>query len=71
LIDRCTGACILGPCEITSSITYDLEPDLSNVNFHAFSLGQLQMHNLALDAATPPLYTLLAEKIVDYVDHCW
>ena len=71
LIDRCTGSCILGPCEVTSSIAYDFEPDLGNVDFHAFSLGQLEMHNLALDAATPPLYTILAEKIVDYINHCW
>jgi len=41
LIDRCTGSCVLGPCEITSSITYDFEPDLTNVNSHAFSLGQI------------------------------
>ncbi len=71
LIDRRTGACILGPCEVVSSLTYDFEPDLSNVDFHAFSLGQLEMHNLAMDAATPRLYSILAEKIVDYVNHCW
>ncbi len=71
LIDRCTGECILGPCEVTSSLTYDFEPDLSNVDFHDFSLGQLEMHTLAQDAATPPLYSLLAEKIVSYVNHCW
>ncbi|MCC5832127.1 MAG: lipopolysaccharide-assembly family protein [Chlamydiales bacterium] len=71
LVDRRTGICILGPCEITSSLTYDFEPDLSNVNFHAFSLGQLEMHALALDAATPSLYRILAEKIVDHVNHCW
>ena len=71
LIDRRTGTCVLGPCEAISSLTYDFEPDLTNVDFHAFSLGQLEMHNLALDAATPSLYRILAEKIVDYVNHCW
>lgn len=71
LVDRSTGNCILGPCEITSFITYDFEPDLSNIDFHAFSLGQLERHNLAQDAATPALYTILAEKIVDYVNHSW
>jgi hypothetical protein len=71
LIDRRTGECILGPCEATSSLTYDFEPDLSNVDFHAFSLGQLEMHNLALDAAATRLYRILAEKIVECVNHCW
>ncbi|MFZ0565234.1 MAG: LPS assembly lipoprotein LptE [Chlamydiales bacterium] len=71
LIDQCTGGCLMGPMKITSWIDYDFEPDLSNVNFHDFALGQLQMNNLAKDAAYPPLYILLAEKIVDYVDHSW
>ena len=71
LIDRCTGECVFGPSEVTTSLTYDFEPDLGNVDEHAFSLGQLEMHNLAHDAALPPLYTRLAQKIVDYVGHCW
>ena len=71
LIDKCTGECVLGPCDITSSLAYDFEPDLSTFDAHAFSLGQLEMHNLALDAASPPLFTLLAEKIVDFVNHGW
>lgn len=71
LIDRRTGCCILGPCDVTTSITYDFEPDLGNVDFHAFSLGQLEMHNLAQDAATPPLYDLLADKIIDTITHAW
>ncbi len=71
LIDRYTGCCILGPCDVTASLTFDFEPDLSNVNDQAFALGQLEMHNLALDAAKPPLYTILAEKITDYINHSW
>jgi hypothetical protein len=71
LLDQCSGRCLMGPTEITYSIDYDFEPDLSNVNFHAFALGQLEMNNLAQDAAFPPLYTLLAEKIVDYVNYSW
>jgi hypothetical protein len=71
LIDRRTGNCLLGPLMINSSIDYDFEPDLDNVNFHAFSLGQLEMHNLAQDAAFSPLYVLLAEKIVDYIHNAW
>lgn len=71
LIDRRTGECILGPCEITVSLAYDFEPDLSHIADHQFSLGQLEMHDLAQDAATPGLYRLLAEKIIDYVNHAW
>jgi hypothetical protein len=71
LIDRRSGECVLGPMEIRSWIDYDFEPDLGNVNFHAFSLGQLERHNLAQDAACRPLHVLLAEKIVDYVNNSW
>lgn len=71
LIDRITGECVLGPTNISSWIDFDFEPDLSNVGFHAFALGQLEMHNLAQDAAFHPLYALLAEKIVDYVNYSW
>ncbi|NGX61031.1 MAG: hypothetical protein K940chlam9_00509 [Chlamydiae bacterium] len=71
LIENQTGCLLLGPCRVTSSIDFDFEPDLGNVDFHAFSLGQLEMHNLALEGALTPLYTNLAEKIVDYVQHAW
>lgn len=71
LVDCSNGKCIMGPVEIASSLTYDYEPDLSNVNFHRFSLGQLEMHDLAKDGAFPALYDQLAQKIVDYVNHSW
>lgn len=71
VIDRRTGCPILGPLEVWSSVDYDFEPDLSNINENAFSLGQLEMHNIAQDAAFSPLYALLAEKIVDYVNNSW
>lgn len=71
LIDRCTGCYIFGPIEIRNSLDYDFEPDLGNSNDHAFSLGQLEMHNLAQDATLPSLYAILAEKIVDYINNSW
>lgn len=71
LIDRATGACLMGPINVSSWIDFDFEPDLSNVDSHSFALGQLEMHNLAQDAAFCPLYDLLAEKIVDYVNNSW
>ncbi|MEZ5315432.1 MAG: LPS assembly lipoprotein LptE [Chlamydiales bacterium] len=71
LIDHQTGDCIFGPYEAIASLTYDFDPDLTNINFHAFSLGQLEMHNLALDAATNRLYQILAQKIISIINHCW
>lgn len=71
LLDVCTGDYILGPITIATSVTYDFEPDFTHVNFHAFSLGQLEMHNLAQDVAFRPLFKNLAQKIVDYVSYCW
>lgn len=71
VMNGCTGECILGPMEITSSLSYDFEPDLSNVDAQAFALGQLEMHNLAQESAFPPLFNLLAEKIIDYVTFSW
>ncbi|NGX55464.1 MAG: hypothetical protein KR126chlam2_01099 [Chlamydiae bacterium] len=71
LIERSSQKCLLGPIEILSSIAYDFEPDLSNVTNHNFAIGQLEMNSLAKDAAFPPLYNLLAQKIVDYLAHSW
>ena len=71
VIDRRTGCPLLGPLEVWSSVDYDFEPDLSNINENAFSLGQLEMHNIAQEAAFFPLYAMLAEKIVDYVNNSW
>lgn len=66
-----TGCVEFGPIEITSSVTYDFESDFSNLDFHSFSLGQLEMHPLAKDNAFCPLYSLLAQKIVDTVQLSW
>jgi hypothetical protein len=71
LIDQATGETILGPITLCRSIDYDYEPDLGKVNFHHFSLGQLEMQNLAQEAALPSLYVLLAETIADFVNNSW
>lgn len=71
VIDCVTGTCVLGPFEVGTWIDFDYEPDLGNVDAHAFSLGQLEMFDLAEDAALRPLYQLLAQKIVDYVVNSW
>ena len=71
LIDRATCDPILGPVVMGSFLDYDFAPDLTDVNFHAFSLGQLEMHTLAQEAALPSLYDLMAAKIVSYLCNYW
>lgn len=71
LYDRRNNTVLFGPQEIGQSITFDFEPDFSNINFHAFSLGQLEMYPLAEEAANTSLDCLLAEKIVDALIFCW
>ena len=68
----CENSCtVLGPFKIVATFDYDFLSDMSNINEHAFSLGQLEMNSLAKVAATPALYNLLAEKITDYVNNSW
>ncbi len=68
----CRNNCrLFGPCKISSFLDYDFNSDLTNINEHRFSLGQLEMHNIAKDVAVRSLYDELAEKIVDYVAHSW
>jgi len=69
VVDCSRGCTIMGPTEITAFLEYDFDSDMTVINRHTFSLGQLEMNPLAKDAATPSLYGLLAEKIVDYVNH--
>lgn len=71
LVDCESNCTVLGPVEVTATFDYDFESDFGTINQHAFSLGQLEMDSLAKDAATPALYNLLAEKIVDYVNNSW
>lgn len=71
LIDRASGCRLLGPMEVSAWLDFDFEPDLGNVNEHAFSLGQLEMHPLARDGALPALYDRLAQRIADSVLHSW
>jgi len=71
LIDRRSATCVFGPFLVEAYLDYDFESDLSNVNDNSFSLGQFEMHNIAQDAAFPRLYTILSEKIVDYVNNSW
>lgn len=65
---KCT---IIPTTNLVAWFDYDFESDAGTVNRHAFSLGQLEMNPIAKDVATPPLYGLLAEKVVDYLKNSW
>ncbi|MCP5469660.1 MAG: hypothetical protein H7A36_04050 [Chlamydiales bacterium] len=68
----CRNNCrVMGPCKVSAFLDYDFNSDLTNINQHAFSLGQLEMHNIAKNFAMRSLYDQLAEKIVDYVAYSW
>lgn len=71
ILDAYSCATLLGPIHITESVTYDFALDTTNIDVHAFSMGQLEVHNIAQDAALCPLYDRLAEKIVDTLRYNW
>ncbi|MFN0065644.1 MAG: LPS assembly lipoprotein LptE [Chlamydiales bacterium] len=71
LVDNRAGCTVMGPVDVSVFLDYDFSSDLTNVNFHTFSLGQLEMHNIAENIAIRSLYDKLAEKIVDYVAATW
>lgn len=65
----CKKKCALLPATpVMVSIDYDFNPDMTTINQHAFSLGQLEMNPLAKEAALPSLYGLLADAVVDFVN---
>lgn len=69
--DHRSNKVIFGPCKVSSFLEYDFNSDLTNINQHRFSLGQLEMHNIAKGFAMRSCFDLLAEKIVDTVAHAW
>ena|GEM_PF-1687917 len=71
LIECASGQRVAGPTEVCSSLDYDFESDFSRQGVDDFSIGQIQMHNLAKSSAMDALAKLLAEKIVDVVTFCW
>lgn len=62
---------VFGPIEVSQSLTFDFEPDFSNIDDHTLSLGQLEMESLAEEVALSSLQKLLAQKIVDSLLYSW
>jgi hypothetical protein len=71
LVEVRTGEVLMGPLIIYKTLDFDFEPDFSNVGFHHFSLGQLDMHPQAQEGASSALNQLIAQKIVDILIYCW
>jgi hypothetical protein len=71
LIDCVNNCNVLGPQTVETFLDYDFNPDITKINFNQFSLGQLEMNEMAKDAARDSLYYLLSEKIVDLLDSAW
>jgi hypothetical protein len=77
LVDSQEESTLLGPTKITTSFTYDFDPDISDdrvtmlpmgdVPTIRFSLGQLESDQSAQRAAFSALYRTLAKRIADYV----
>lgn len=68
-VTDCRKRCVLLPSTpVMASMDYDFNPDMTTINQHAFSLGQLEMNPLAKEAAMPSLYGLVADTIVDFVN---
>lgn len=71
VIDASSGVCVLGPYRLSASVDFDHEYYSSRHGINIFSLGQLSDYDAAYDAAKKPLYTVLAQKIVDFVVNSW
>lgn len=71
LIDVRRGCRLLGPVTVSAYLTYDFDSDFSKLNFHRFSLGELEMHDIAEEEALNRLHHLLAQKVVDSLLYCW
>ena len=71
LIENCSGAVVLGPVLLNANVDFDHDYYSSRNQINVFSLGQLSDYDEAWDAAHRPLYAVLVQKIVDWMDEGW
>lgn len=71
LIDSCSGCCVKGPIPISASLDFDHDLYTSRDGVNILSLGQLTDIYAARDAAMKPIYRMLSQKIVDYLNNDW
>lgn len=83
LIDRVSNCTKFGPFEVSEVVDFDYvdQDSLSDLSFIdplgnrttvlAFSFGQLESIESAKEAASRPLYSKLAKKIVDAISAYW
>lgn len=63
-----SGKLVLGPAHLSASVDFDHDYYSSRKGVNVFSLGQLTDFDAARDAVYRPLNSLLAKKIVDYIN---
>lgn len=71
VVEAASGNTVLGPVRISGSVDYDHDFYFSRNGVNIFSLGQLIDLEEAYDAVQKPLYDVLAQKIVDYINQSW
>ncbi len=71
VVDEETQKVILGPADLSTSVTYNFDPEYSVDNLVGFSLGQFNFSENAQDIAETPLNQQIAKQIVDYVVDGW
>ena len=71
VVDSSSGCNVLGPAKLLASVDFDHDYYYSPDKINEFSLGQLTDVDAARDAVQTPLYTVLAEKITEYIIHSW
>lgn len=67
LVEGSTGNCLAGPVKITADVDFDHTYEDTRDGINVFSLGQLTEYDEAYDAAFPPLYRRLSQKIADFL----
>lgn len=71
VVDGNSGVVLLEPVLISASVDFDHDYYSSRNEINIFSLGQLNDYDVAHDAAYRPLFSALAQKIVDYLCASW
>lgn len=67
VVVSCSGEVVLGPNRVYADLDYDHDYYSIRDRINVLSLGQLTDIDSAEDAAKPPLYQKLAEKVVSWL----
>ena len=70
LIDLKANQIVSGPTKITATLDYDFDYYKIQDNVNVFSLGQVSDFETAKDSVKNPLYSKLADLIVEFIISC-